>query len=117
VVYAFVAERMAERTSAEWLRLLKEADIPVAPLNSVDDVIGDPHLADAGFFTMTDHPTEGRLRMMATPSSWSKTPPGELKPAPRLGEHSAEILREAGYGDAEIETMLKSGVTRTIPGQ
>jgi crotonobetainyl-CoA:carnitine CoA-transferase CaiB-like acyl-CoA transferase len=111
-VYAFVAERMAERTSAEWLRLLKEADIPVAPLNSLDDVIGDPHLADAGFFTMTDHPTEGRLRMMATPSGWSKTPPGELKPAPRLGEHSAEVLREAGYGDAEIESMMKSGVTR-----
>ena len=49
---------------------------------------------------------------MATPSSWSQTPPGELRPAPSLGEHSVEILREAGYGDAEIEAMLASGVTR-----
>jgi crotonobetainyl-CoA:carnitine CoA-transferase CaiB-like acyl-CoA transferase len=111
-VYAFVAERMAERTSAEWLKLLQDADIPVSPLNSVDDVIDDPHLADAGFFQMMDHPTEGRLRMMATPSGWSKTQPDELRPAPRLGEHSREILREAGYGDAEIESMMKSGVTR-----
>ena len=111
-VYAFVAEQMARRTSAEWLRLLKEADIPVAPLNSLDDVIDDPHLAETGFFVMTDHPTEGRLRMMATPSSWSRTPPGELRPAPRLGEHSAEILREVGFGDAEIEAMIASGVTR-----
>jgi crotonobetainyl-CoA:carnitine CoA-transferase CaiB-like acyl-CoA transferase len=111
-VYAFVAERMAERSSAEWLRLLQEADIPVAPLQSADDVIDDPHLADAGFFQEMDHPSEGRLRVMATPSSWSETPPVKLRPAPRLGEHSAEILREAGYGDAEIEAMVKSGVTR-----
>jgi crotonobetainyl-CoA:carnitine CoA-transferase CaiB-like acyl-CoA transferase len=112
-VYAFVAEHMAARTSAEWLRLLKEADIPVAPLNSVDDVIDDPHLDESGFFVMAEHPTEGRLRMMAMPGAWSQTPPGALRPAPRLGEHSVEILREAGYGGAEIETMIASGVTRT----
>ena len=111
-VYAFVAAQMATRTSADWMRLLKEADIPVAPLHSVDDVIDDPHLAQAGFFEMTDHPTEGRVRLMATPSAWSATPPEKLRPAPRLGEHSAEVLREAGYGDAEIETMIASGVTR-----
>jgi len=112
-VYAFVAHHMATRTSAEWLRLLKEADIPVAPLNSIDDVIDDPHLGESGFFVMAGHPTEGRLRMMATPGAWSQTPPGALRPAPRLGEHSVEILREAGYGGAEIETMIASGVTRT----
>ena len=48
-VYAFVAEQMAARTSAEWLRALKEADIPATPLNSVDDGIDDPHLAESGF--------------------------------------------------------------------
>ena len=112
-VYAFVAVQMAKRTSADWLRLLKDADIPVAPLNSIEDVLGDPHLAESGFFVMTEHPTEGRLRQMATPSAWSQTPPGPLRPAPRLGEHSVEILREAGYPDAEIEAMIASGVTRT----
>ena len=112
-VYALVAEHMATRTSVEWLRLLKEADIPVAPLNSVDDVIDDPHLGESGFFVMAEHPTEGRLRLMATPGAWSQTPPGALRPAPRLGEHSIEILREAGYADAEIERMIASGVTRT----
>ena len=112
-VYAFVAECMAARTSAEWLKLLKDADIPVAPVNSIDDVIDDPHLAEAGFFRMMDHPTEGRLRVMATPSSWSATPPDELRPAPRLGEHSAEILKEAGYSANEIEGMIEAGVTKT----
>ena len=112
-VYAFVAENMLTRTSAQWLRSLKEADIPVAPLNSVDDIIDDPHLGESGFFVMTEHPTEGRLRMMAAPGAWSRTQPGALRPAPRLGEHSVEILREAGYADTEIAAMIASGVTRT----
>lgn len=112
-VYAFVAEQMATRTSAEWLRLLKAADIPVAPLHSVDDVIDDPHLADTGFFVMADHPTEGRLRQMAAPGTWSESPREGLRPAPRLGEHSVAILLEAGYANAEIEAMIASGVTST----
>ncbi|HXF65755.1 MAG TPA: CoA transferase [Burkholderiales bacterium] len=110
-VYAFVAEQMATRTSAEWLRLLKEADIPVAPLNSVDDLIEDPHLLRTGFIVTTEHPTEGRLRAMTVPGRWSETPPGGLRPAPRLGEHSREILREAGYTEAEIEALIAQGVT------
>ena len=112
-IYAFVAEIMLTRTSAEWLRALKEADIPVAPLHSVDDIIDDPHLGESAFFVMTEHPTEGRLRMMAAPGAWSRTQPGALRPAPRLGEHSVEILREAGYADTEIAAMIASGVTRT----
>jgi len=60
---------------------------------------------------MTEHPTEGSLRMMRTPLAWSDAPPHELRPAPRLGEHSVEILREAGYAEAEIEAMIASRVT------
>ena len=114
-VYAFVAEQMAQRTSVEWLRALKGADIPATPLQSVEDLIDDPHLAESGFFVMTEHPTEGRVRLMSTPSTWSQTPPGRLRPAPRLGEHSAEILREAGYTDAEIGAMAADGVTVLAP--
>jgi crotonobetainyl-CoA:carnitine CoA-transferase CaiB-like acyl-CoA transferase len=109
--YAFVAEQMRTRTSAEWLQLLREADIPVTPLNSLDDLIDDPHLAEAGFFTITEHPTEGRLRAMAPTGKWSDSVPGELRPAPRLGEHSAEILREAGYGEDEIHALIAGGIT------
>jgi crotonobetainyl-CoA:carnitine CoA-transferase CaiB-like acyl-CoA transferase len=50
---------------------------------------------------------------MTAPGAWSQTPPGRLRPAPRLGEHSIEILREAGYADAEIDALIASGVTRT----
>jgi crotonobetainyl-CoA:carnitine CoA-transferase CaiB-like acyl-CoA transferase len=115
-VYEFVAGEMVKRTSAEWLRLLMEADIPVTPLNSVDDVIQDPHLAESGFYVSTAHPTEGKLRTMAAPGRWSATPPGELRPAPRLGEHSAEVLAEAGYTRAEIEALIAARVTSTPAG-
>ncbi|MND03979.1 hypothetical protein D3C83_240440 [compost metagenome] len=65
---------------------------------------------------MTDHPTEGRVRMMAASTTWEGAPPPEMRPAPRLGEHSVEILREAGYADAEIGKMISLRVT-AVPGK
>jgi crotonobetainyl-CoA:carnitine CoA-transferase CaiB-like acyl-CoA transferase len=110
-VYAFVAAELVKRTTAEWLRLLRDADIPVTPMNTVDDLIDDAHLAKTGFFSTIDHPSEGKLRAMAVPSQWSASPPAVSRPAPRLGEHSIEVLREAGYTDAEIDVMIAAGVT------
>ncbi len=109
--YAFVATQIQTRTSAEWLTALAAADIPVMPLNSLDDLLADPHLNATRFFSLIDHPSEGTLRSMTVPSSWSESPPGEPRPAPRLGEQSVEILREAGYADVEIDAMIEAGVT------
>jgi crotonobetainyl-CoA:carnitine CoA-transferase CaiB-like acyl-CoA transferase len=110
--YAFVADHMRERTNAEWLAALTEADIPVMPLNSLQALLNDRHLNDTGFFVTVEHPSEGTLRSMGVPSRWSESPPQAQRPAPKLGEHSAEILREAGYADVEIETLRASGVTQ-----
>jgi crotonobetainyl-CoA:carnitine CoA-transferase CaiB-like acyl-CoA transferase len=111
-IYAWLADLLRTRTTAEWVALMEKADIPVAPVNGVEDVVADPHLAATGFFSMEEHPSEGRLRTMRTPTSWSASPPGAQRRAPRLGEHSAEVLREAGYGDAEIAKMVAGGVTK-----
>ena len=110
-VYAFVAGVMREKTTAEWTRLLADADIPDAPLNTVQALLGDAHMSDVGFFQPVDHPTEGRLLAMGVPSNWSGCEPSLRRPAPGLGEHTAEILREAGLSDAEIEaaTSASSG--------
>jgi crotonobetainyl-CoA:carnitine CoA-transferase CaiB-like acyl-CoA transferase len=111
--YAFVAGHIKTRTSAEWLRLLTDADIPVMPLNSLEDLLADSHLNQTGFFSLVDHPSEGRLRSMGATTRWSETPTDKPQPAPRLGEHSAELLREVGYAAAEIDALIAAGVTQT----
>ena len=101
-VYAFVGEEMRKKTSAEWRQLLEEADIPVMPLHTVETLIEDPHLNDVGLFQIMDHPTEGQVRVVGCPSNWSAHEPTIRHHAPALGEHTAEILAEAGLSEAEI---------------
>lgn len=111
-VYAFAAEQLKLRTNSEWEKLLREADIPSAPMKSVGDLLNDEHLAQIGFFRDTDHPSEGRLREMTMASHWSGADAMPHRPAPRLGEHSAELLREAGYDEADIQRIAAAGATR-----
>lgn len=114
-LYRELAELLQTRTTAEWLELLNGADIPAMPLHTLESLLADPHLAATGFFGQEEHPSEGRLRTMAYPSTWSVTQPAASRPAPRLGEHSAAVLREAGYTDERIEALVRAGATRVAP--
>jgi crotonobetainyl-CoA:carnitine CoA-transferase CaiB-like acyl-CoA transferase len=107
--YALVAAEMAKRSTAEWIAALEQADIPVQRMNSLADIVNDPHLAAIGYFRSTMHPTEGRIRSMAVPSEWSESAPEQRRHAPRLGEHTREVLREAGLRDGEIDGLIASG--------
>ena len=110
--YAFVAEELKKRSTAEWIEALERADIPVQRMNSVADIVADPHLAAIGYFRTLDHPSEGRITSMAVPSEWSASQPEYRRHAPRLGEHTREVLREAGLSDEEIQAMIESGAAR-----
>jgi crotonobetainyl-CoA:carnitine CoA-transferase CaiB-like acyl-CoA transferase len=110
--YAFVAEEMKKRSTAEWIEALERADIPVQRMNSIEDIVADPHLAATGYFRTLEHPTEGRIRSMAVPSEWSESPPEYRRHAPRLGEHTREVLAEAGYGAAQIDALIASGAAK-----
>jgi crotonobetainyl-CoA:carnitine CoA-transferase CaiB-like acyl-CoA transferase len=109
---AIMAELLAQRTTGEWLDRLKAADVPAMPIIDTEDLIDDPHLKDVGFFNMVDHPSEGVLRLLGVPMRFTKTPGAIRRIAPKLGEHSAEVLAELGYGEGEIKSMIAEGVTR-----
>ena len=112
-VYAYVADVMQTRSTADWLQALDAADIPVMPMHTPSSLVTDPHLEASGFFQLVEHPTEGMLRMMKPTLSWSEGPLTIRSLPPSLGQHSAEILREAGYSDEDITEMVKNQVTRT----
>ena len=114
-VYAFVAELMATRTSDQWLAALEAADIPVARLHTTQSLLDDPHLRAVGFFREVDHPSEGRLRTPAPVGRYGQTPAALRRAAPRIGEHSVELLREAGYDASQIAALLASGTTLQSP--
>ena len=111
--YTMIADEMRQRTTAEWVEALERADIPVQRMNSLEDILADPHLAAIGYFTLREHPTEGRIRTLSVPSEWSESKPEYRRHAPRLGEHTREVLGEAGYSPAEIEQLLSSGAAST----
>jgi crotonobetainyl-CoA:carnitine CoA-transferase CaiB-like acyl-CoA transferase len=104
-------EGLKRKTTAEWLELFDAADVPAMPYHTLDSVLDDPHLADIGFFEIKDHPTEGRTRSMRLPNKWSCGTREGWTPAPKLGEQSIEILREAGLSEDEIQALVTAGAT------
>jgi len=109
--YQETAKTMATRTTAEWLEIFGDTSVPTIVMNTLESLREDPHLVATGFWQEMDHPTEGRIRMTRFPVNFSATPADVRRHAPRLGEHSTEILREAGLSDEEIVSLLESGAT------
>jgi formyl-CoA transferase len=115
-VYAELARIIALRSTAEWIKLLDEADVPALPMHDLVSILGDPHLVATEFFPTVEHPSEGKIRSMRTAATWSETPAEPSRLAPRLGEQSEEVLREAGYSSDEIAKLINDGVTNRTVG-
>lgn len=111
-LYEEMAKAMRMRTTAEWLDYLNERDIPCAPVQSLDEMLDDPHLAEVGFWHRYEHPTEGTLIAPSFPVRFDG-PKGEALAAtgvPTLGEHTRDIMAAAGFSGEEIDRLRESGV-------
>lgn len=110
-LYELVAECVRDWPTDKLLAALEEADIPNGRATPLGELAQDEHLKAVGLFRHFEHPTEGRIRLAGMGVRFSQTPT-EIRSLPAaLGEHSVEVLREAGYGPEEIERLLADGVT------
>jgi len=107
-VYSLVAETLAERTTAEWLALFRELEIPAAPLRTPDELFDDPHLNAVGLFetVQTQH---GAVRFPGVPTWFSRTPGHVRGYAPELGADTDDILRELGLAAPDAEPAVGFG--------
>jgi len=107
--FAARAEGLKQKTTAEWIEIFDKADVPAMQYHTLETLMQDPHLHDVGFFKKIDHPTEGRMIDMAMTNQSTAGARADYLPAPKIGQHTVEILREAGYSDSQIDTMVAAG--------
>lgn len=106
---ALMNEKLATKTVAEWIALLEPAGVPCGPINSIAQVLEDPHALARDMVVELDHPKAGRTRAIGLPIKLSVTPGKVARPAPLYGQHTREVLDEFGFGANEIEALVRSG--------
>ncbi len=103
-------EALGTRTSAEWLAILDEAEVPCGPINGRRDLLTDPQIAANELIVESDHPAVGRLRQTRPAARFDRTPAEIRRPAPTLGQHTDEVLREAGLDPGQIEELRRQRI-------
>ncbi|HUP31344.1 MAG TPA: CoA transferase [Usitatibacter sp.] len=104
-----IAERLRERSSAEWIRDFEEAGVPVGPVNRIGDMLADPQVAAREMVVEVEHPVAGRVKAIGMPVKFGETPAAITRAAPTLGQHTDAILATLGYGAAEIARLRSDG--------
>ena len=101
---------LATRTTTHWVEQLLAAGIPAGPVYTYEEALADPHVRERGVTTQIQHPTLGVVDMLTSPLRLSETPPAIRRPSPRFGEHSVEVLTEAGLDGELIGQLERDGV-------
>ena len=100
---------LRHRSCAHWLALFEANDVPCGPINDYAGVFADPQVAAREMIVDVEHPTLGRLKALGSPIKMSGTPPDPSRRAPLLGEHTDDVLREAGFSRDEIDQFRRAG--------
>lgn len=109
-IFSRTREKLTGKTSAEWLDLFAKADVWAGPVYGYKELVEDEQVKHNGTFVEYDHPTEGRVKTPGFPIKFSKTPSSVDRGAPVAGEHTGEVLGEAGYSADEIARLVEAGV-------
>jgi len=112
-IYNKMAEIAITRTTAEWEELLLRIDVPHAAFAKITEIAEQPHLKAVGMIATLDHPSEGKIRQSRPSARFSDTPAEIHRMPPRLGEHSRAILREAGFTEQDVASMIEKKVVGT----
>ena len=97
------------KTTAEWTEVLNRAGIPSGPIYRMDQVFADPQVKHLGVAAEVESRRLGKFRIINQPVKLSRTPAKLVTATPERGEHTDEVLREAGYDDAAIADLRKNG--------
>ena len=112
-IYDKMAEIAITRTTAEWEELLLRIDVPHAAFAKITEIAEQPHLKAVGMIATLYHPSEGKIRQARPSARFSDTPAEIHRMPPRLGEHSRAILREAGFTEEDVASMIETKVVGT----
>jgi crotonobetainyl-CoA:carnitine CoA-transferase CaiB-like acyl-CoA transferase len=107
-LYGLLEEHAPRHTTAQWMAFCDGVSIPCMPVLRLDQLKDDPHVVAVGLMETAEHPTEGRYRQVRSPLRFSATPYELRHHAPRAGEHTREVLLEAGLGEQEVAALVAS---------
>jgi CoA:oxalate CoA-transferase len=108
-INALIEERLRTKDAAHWISVLNAAGVPCGPVYDVAGVFADPQVQSQEMAIDVDHPGYGAVRMLGFPIKFAQAPSQIRRPAPRQGEHTAEILEEIGYGERERARLWRTG--------
>jgi crotonobetainyl-CoA:carnitine CoA-transferase CaiB-like acyl-CoA transferase len=109
VLAELLAAHLRARPTAHWLAAFDAAGIPAGPINDIAQMAADPQVQARRMVVDLEHPVAGPTRALGVPVKFGATPGGIRRPAPTFGQHTAEVLREAGFGDDEIRRLADIG--------
>lgn len=107
-----IGEHLRTKSTADWLAALDAAGIPAGPINDIAQMAADPQTRARVMVVELEHPVAGRTQALGVPVKFSATPGSVRRPAPTLGQHTHEVLREHGFADEEIAALAQEGAVR-----